>query len=245
MNIQDKGIILTCFKIQEKLLLITIFSEHNGICKGILKNYSTSKNQNLQPLSIVDFSWKARLENQLGQFSIEFLHSYQQHVMFNKSKLYSFKFFASLISSCFKEHDQHDEFYSRIIEYLNYSKIHNYFSWKNHFNLEVSMLESLGYSLELSKCCVTNIENDLLYVSPKTGRAVSRIAAIGYEKLLLKLPNFLTMNSEPSNLTDINDAFTLTDYFFQRYIYPNINNKDEIIFNKNMLKNLAVKNIAN
>jgi DNA repair protein RecO (recombination protein O) len=82
---------------------------------------------------------------------------------------------------------------------------------------ELQMLAELGFGLDLSECAVTGSADDLRYVSPKSGRAVSGEAAEPWRDRLLPLPPFLA-NAEPPSLDDLANGFALTGFFFARHV---------------------------
>ena len=58
-----------------------------------------------------------------------------------------------------------------------------------------------------------------MFVSPRSGRAVSREAGDAYKDRMLPLPAFLlsSQNARPT-AQDILDGFRLTEYFIERHI---------------------------
>ena len=82
---------------------------------------------------------------------------------------------------------------------------------------ELQMLVELGFGLDLASCAATGAEDDLGYVSPKSGRAVSRTAAAPWQDRLFRLPAFLSDAVTPS-LDDIADGFALTGFFLARHV---------------------------
>lgn len=234
MKISDNGIILFSKKIQENLMLIKIFSENNGICSGFAKNISSKKIHNYQTGNLVKFQKFARTCDQLGTVSCESIRSYQWHIMSSKLKLHSFTSISHLILGCFEEREAHNNSYHVIVSFLENLTITN-FSWLKYFQTEINLLRDAGYGLELDRCAVTNELENLLYVSPKSGRAVSAAAAKNYEHLLLNLPEFLVKQTEPSDFQEIDNAFKLCEYFFGRYIWKDRVNPS-FIKARNMLK---------
>jgi DNA repair protein RecO (recombination protein O) len=86
---------------------------------------------------------------------------------------------------------------------------------------ELAMLAELGFGLDLSSCAATGTANDLVYVSPKSARAVSADAGAPYADRMLKLPAFLIgsgQNAAP-RAEDIANGFQLTGYFLSRDVY--------------------------
>jgi DNA repair protein RecO (recombination protein O) len=84
---------------------------------------------------------------------------------------------------------------------------------------ELGLLDELGFGLDLGRCAVTGSSEDLVYVSPKTGRAVSREAGEAYRDRLLVLPDFLKgSQASTPELSDILAGFELTGHFLARHI---------------------------
>ena len=84
---------------------------------------------------------------------------------------------------------------------------------------ELVFLAELGFGLDLSSCAATGVKNDLIYVSPRSGRAVSRAAGEAYRDKLMRLPDFLRAEGESASAADVADAFALTGFFLDRYAF--------------------------
>ena len=83
---------------------------------------------------------------------------------------------------------------------------------------ELQLLSELGFGLDLAECAATGTTDDLVYVSPKSGRAVSREAGAPYAGRMLGLPAFLRDEGEPATGKDVADGFALTGFFLARYV---------------------------
>jgi DNA repair protein RecO (recombination protein O) len=83
---------------------------------------------------------------------------------------------------------------------------------------EMGLLDELGFGLDLSKCAATGQEADLIYVSPKSGRAVSREAGLPYHQRLFQLPAFLR-GAEHGGAADVMEGLRLTGYFLERHVF--------------------------
>jgi DNA repair protein RecO (recombination protein O) len=86
----------------------------------------------------------------------------------------------------------------------------------DYVRFELMLLEDLGFGLDLTQCAVTGGQDNLCFVSPKTGRAVSAGAAEPYRDRLLKLPRFLTPEDGTAPPNDLVDGFALTGFFLAR-----------------------------
>ena len=215
MNFKDRGIILSKSPLKEKSSIVTIFTENHGIYSGVLKQYSKKSGDNLVEGNLVDFFWTARLHEHLGSTKAELVKSYNAYLMTNKTKLYAFNSIVSILKTSFCEREPHNNLFPQLNLFMK--KLKESFKFDEYIKFELEVLKESGYQLRLNSCAATGSKKNLIYVSPKSGQAVSRNAGIPYASKLLNLPQFL-INKEPINLNSINDAFKLTSYFFERYI---------------------------
>jgi DNA repair protein RecO (recombination protein O) len=122
----------------------------------------------------------------------------------------------ALIEGSFPERAPHAEMYDalkNLLEALAHSD-----SWlRAYVDFEHTLLNELGYGLDLSECAATGSTENLIYVSPKSGRAVSEQAGEPYKDKLLNLPSFLTNNKQPTTNNDIASSLLLTGYFLKKY----------------------------
>src|SRR3984885_1202236 len=84
---------------------------------------------------------------------------------------------------------------------------------------ELIFLAELGFGLDLSSCAATGAKDDLIYVSPRSGRAVSRAAGEAYRDKLMRLPDFLRGEGASAPANDLADAFALTGFFLDRHAF--------------------------
>jgi DNA repair protein RecO (recombination protein O) len=86
---------------------------------------------------------------------------------------------------------------------------------------EAEILSQMGFGLDLETCAATGATTDLIYVSPKSGRAVSKVAGEAYKARLLPLPAFLRNGNreEDPSPADIRDGFRLTGFFLMRELF--------------------------
>ena len=86
---------------------------------------------------------------------------------------------------------------------------------------ELLVLDELGFGLDLTRCAATGQRDELVYVSPKTGRAVSREAGAQWHDKMLALPAFpaARRDDEAPTAPRIEEAFRLTGFFLTRHVY--------------------------
>ncbi|GAB4169247.1 MAG: DNA repair protein RecO [Rickettsiaceae bacterium] len=215
MNFTDQGIIISKKPLKERSYIITVFTRKHGIYSGVLQQYSKKSGDNLVEGNLIDFFWNARLHEHIGYAKAELVRSYNPHLLMNKTKLYAFNSITSLLKLAFCEREPHNNLFPALLAFLD--SIKNGFSFHEYLKLELAILAEAGYKLQLDSCAVTGQANDLYYVSPKSGRAVSKEAGIEYADKLLKLPQ-LPSDEKLLNVNIISDALKLTTYFINRYL---------------------------
>ena len=92
-----------------------------------------------------------------------------------------------------------------------------------YVRFEAGLLQELGFGLDLSKCAATGSTDDLIYVSPRTGRAVSRAAGEPYADRLLALPPFLLSAQGGLAAGDVGAGLTLTGHFLESFVFSVMN----------------------
>lgn len=219
MKLQGRGIIIAKRLLEENSSIITLFSKENGIYSGFVSKLKTKSGIDIHQIgNLVDFHWNARLEAHIGTFRCELVKSYSSKLMYDKYKLYSMNSVLSIIAASLKPHDKHPNLFDDLLLYLEKLTSAD-FSFLDYIKMELSILSEVGYGLDISKCCSSGLEEDLVYVSPKSGRAVSRAEGKPYASKLLPLPVFLTSESEPDTAEEIRTSFNLTGYFFKLYVF--------------------------
>ena len=88
---------------------------------------------------------------------------------------------------------------------------------------EAGLLQDLGFGLDLSKCAATGSLDDLVYVSPRTGRAVSRTAGEPYKDRLLALPPFMLSSQGGLSPGDVRAGLDLTAHFLELFVFGPLN----------------------
>ena len=219
MEWQDQGILLSVRRHGEGAAIIDVFTELHGRHSGLVRGGGSRKAAALlQPGNQLSLSWRARLENQLGSFSVELKQARSAMLLSTRQKLYGFNALSAMLNKYLPEREPNHGLYCACLDLLEH--IQNTETWQHRYGFfELKMLETMGYGLDLSRCAVTGQAHDLMYVSPKSGRAVSREAAIGWEDKLLILPAFLLPSSAGDISTaDIRAALRLSGHFFEKFV---------------------------
>jgi DNA repair protein RecO (recombination protein O) len=185
-----------------------------GRCLGLVRGGRSRRlSPVLQPGNTIQLTWRARLEDQLGMFSVELLEARAAALIENRTRLYLSQTICELLH-LLPERDPHDRLLGMAVRLID----SNPPDGAALARFELALLDDLGFGLDLTACAVTGTTGDLTHVSPKSGRAVSRAAAQPYLDRLLSLPSFLTGRGNASP-HDIADALKLTSHFLETHIW--------------------------
>jgi DNA repair protein RecO (recombination protein O) len=220
MEWRDQGLIIGVRKHGETSVILEAMTASHGRHLGLVRGGRSRRMQpTLQPGNHVSLTWRARLDEHLGLYAIEVTEARAGRLMASAAALHGLNLLASLLR-LLAERDPHPGLCaaaSFVADHLDDEKI----APALLVRFELAILAELGFGLDLSRCAATGTTDDLIYVSPKTGRAVSRQAGAPYQDRLLRLPGFLRGDAVPENPapSDLSDGFALTAYFLERDVF--------------------------
>jgi DNA repair protein RecO (recombination protein O) len=216
MEWTDDGIVLGTRRHGEANAIVEVMTHGHGRHLGLVRGgNSTRLRPLLQPGNSVRVVWRARLDEHLGHYSVEPLRLHGASQLGSSLVVYGLTHLAALCR-LLPERDPHPEVHDRLaamLDRLDEPKA----AAAEMVRFELQMLAELGFGLDLESCAATGVEDDLGYVSPKSGRAVSRVAGVPWQDRLFRLPAFLSEAVTPS-LDDIADGFALTAFFLGRHV---------------------------
>lgn len=217
MEWRDEGVILAVRRHGETSAIAEILTAEHGRCLGLVRGgRSRLQRPVLQPGNLVQVTWRARLEEQLGTYALDALALKAGSIMDDPFRLAGLSAVVGL-AQLLPEREPHRRMYDALQVVLD--QIEQDEVWPALLvRWELGLLEELGFGLDLTRCVATGQAEDLVYVSPRTGRAVSREAGTAYRDRLLALPAFLSAGAAPS-LPDVLDGFRLTGYFLNRHVF--------------------------
>lgn len=191
MQWQDEAIIVSVRPFSEKEAVVEVFSRAHGIYRAVARNALTSKQRGIfQPGNLVFCRWNARLAEQMGTVSCELLQPNAALAMQSPMTLSALNAMTSLLGLTLHERDAHPVLYDRVN--LTVQAIAEGRNWQLAYLLfERDLLKECGFGLDLSECAATGATSGLMYVSPKSGRAVSSDAGELYKEKLFRLPGCL------------------------------------------------------
>ena len=221
MDWRDHGILLSARRHGETSAIIEMFTEAHGRHAGVLRGGTSRKIAPiLQPGAQLDVLWRARLEEHIGPFQVDPLRSRAAAAFSGRLALAGLNAVVALLSFCLPEREPHPAIYKQteqLMDLLGRDEIWPlaYMRW------ELALLEELGFGLDLSVCAVTGATSGLVYVSPKTGRAVSAAGAGAWADKLLPLPPCLKGEGTAPD-AEIAEALRTTGYFLENHLAPSL-----------------------
>lgn len=224
MDWRDHGILLSARRHGESSAIVEVFTEAHGRHAGVVRGGAGRRLAPiLQPGAQIDVTWRARLEEHLGSFTVEPIRSRTAAAMSGRLALAGLNAVTALLSFCLPEREPHGPLYlrsERLLDLLGRDDI-----WPlAYLNWEKALLQELGFGLDLTRCAVTGAETDLAFVSPRTGRAVSRAGAGEWASRLLPLPPCLR-GEGPAPDAEILQALTTTGHFLEHRVAPALGNR--------------------
>ena len=217
MDWRDSGFVLTARRHGESGLIVELLTAEHGRHAGLVRGGQSPKRRALvQPGNLVAATWRGRLEEHLGSYEIELQRAHAAGLIDNPDRLAALLSAAALVALALPEREPHGDVFTRfaaLVDALDSAKgwAANYVAW------ECALLAALGYGLDLASCAATGVNDDLAYVSPRTGRAVSRSAGFPYRDKLLALPAFLWRDAGPE-AADISAGLALTGHFLHHHL---------------------------
>src|SRR6187399_768375 len=216
MQWTDEGIVLGVKRHGEGNAILELMTREHGRHLGLVRGGSGSRMRPvLQPGNRVSATWRARLDEHLGNYQVEGIALTAASLFAAGHAVYGVTHLGALCR-LLPERDPHPEVHDHLtamLEHLDDPMT----AGLEMVRFELQMLVELGFGLDLESCAATGAEDDLGYVSPKSGRAVSRTAAAPWQDRLFRLPAFLSDTVKPS-LDDIADGFALTGFFLARHV---------------------------
>lgn len=218
MNWSDEGIILSVRPHGETAAVVELLTREHGRHLGLVHGGRSRKARPvLQTGNHVDATWKARLSEHLGVLVVEPRRAYAAEAMERPAALAALSAMCTL-ARLLPERDPHPSLYEITLFVLGF--LDDQSVWPALLvRWELALLSELGFGLDLATCASTGATDDLIYVSPKSGRAVSRIAGEPYQDRLLALPPFLAGKTGVAVSRDhLVAGFALTGHFLETRI---------------------------
>lgn len=214
----DLGIVLSTRKHGENSVILSVLTKKHGRHSGLVRG-GTGKRLSplLQPGNLLRLEWKGRLDEHLGTFAVEMEEAYSAKALSNREKLSNLTALCAVCEACLNEREPVEGVFGAsliLLDMLDETRL-----WPEIYQRwELGLLNELGFGLDLSACASTGQTGDLIYISPKSGRAVSRIAGEPYKNKLFPLPYYLLVDEVKPSKKDLLIGFRITEHFIERQI---------------------------
>ena len=218
MEWTDDGIVLGTRRHGEANAILEVMTQEHGRHLGLVRGGGGSRMRPvLQPGNVVRITWRARLDEHLGLYAVEGLRLRGVDLLDAAHAAYAVTHLAALCR-LLPERDPHPAVHEMLAAILEHTD-DRVLAATAIARFELMLLAELGFGLDLERCAATGAAADLAYVSPKSGRAVSRGAGAPWHDRLLPLPAFL-IDEEPAlaSPSDLTDGFALTGFFLVRHV---------------------------
>lgn len=221
MEWRDEGLAIGVRKHGEHSAILEVMTRAHGRHLGLVRGGRSPRlAAALQPGNSLGLVWRARLDEHLGAFAVEPLRARAGRLMGSASALAGVAWLGALVR-LLPERDPHKSVYealSLIVDRLDDAGL----APALVALFEARLLGECGFGLDLSRCAATGASEDLAYVSPRSGRAVSRAAGEPWRDRLLPLPAFLRdgdLSEAPPGAGEIAEAFRVTGHFLERDVF--------------------------
>jgi DNA repair protein RecO (recombination protein O) len=220
MEWSDAGLILSARRHGESGSILEVLTRDHGRHLGLVRG---SRNRALlQPGNGISLQWRARLADHLGSISLELTSARAGALMENRDALAGLNAFTAIAGAALPERLAYPALFDAAEIFLAAMVEEDFPHWGPlYVRWEAGLLEALGFGLDLSQCAATGATGDLVCVSPRSGRAVSRGAGAEYAERLLPLPGFLLAAQNVPGPRALRDGLVLTGHFLaERVLRP-------------------------
>ncbi len=219
MEWTDEGIVLGTRRHGETSAILEVMTRAHGRHLGLVRGGRSRRMQPvLQAGNRVSVTWRARLDEHLGLYAVEPVALDAARFMASATSVFALQTLAAHLR-LLPERDPHEGLYEAlavILDQLDQPAT----AAELIARFELMTLDELGFGLDLSRCAATGIREELVYVSPKSGRAVSRGAGLPWRERMLPLPAFLLSRAgQGAEIAALDEAFRLTGFFLARHVY--------------------------
>jgi DNA repair protein RecO (recombination protein O) len=217
MQWTDEGIVIGVKRHGEANGILELMTREHGRHLGLVRGgFGSRMKPVLQPGNSVSATWRARLDEHLGNYTVEAVNLRAASFFAASHAIYGVSHLAALMR-LLPERDPHADLYAEfgdVLDHLDDPVV----AAPMVVRFELLVLSELGFGLDLEQCAATGARSDLIYVSPKSGRAVSRDAGEPWADKMLQLPAFLRDRDVLPAGRDLADGFALTGFFLARHV---------------------------
>ena len=241
---EGEALLINTIKHSESSLIVTLFAR-DSVHKSYARGANSTKNRATYQIgNMISVVKKSRSENSLGNLTnAETTKNFNSLFINSNKKTLILKTITEFLSLTLQDDENHEKLHDITLELLH-KAVKNDLTIVDYFNYELNFLSHIGYGITLDYCAVTKAKDNLFYVSPNTGHAVTREVGEKYHGKLLIIPEFHLLNTENQQINDneIYQAFNLTGYFIEKNILTPI--QRNLPYSRNLLLKEFVKDAA-
>lgn len=214
----DTGFVLAARRHGESAMIVELLTREHGRHAGLVRGGQSPRMRAvLQTGNEVVASWRGRLAEHLGTIGCELVCAHAARLLDDPDRLAALASAAALLAAALPEQEPQPDVFTSFAYLIR--ALDSAVDWPAHYvKWEKELIGAIGFGLDLSRCAVSGGVADLAYVSPRTGRAVSRTAGLPYHDKLLQLPGFL-WRQEPADRRQITLGMTLTGFFLAHHVF--------------------------
>jgi DNA repair protein RecO (recombination protein O) len=219
MEWSDEGIVLATRALGESSVVLSLLTRAHGRHSGLVRGGGGRRTRGLlQPGNRLAVRWRARLADHLGTMSCEPGRVLTSAVMADRGRLAAVTAACAVAETALPEREPLPSAFESLAALI--AAVETDAAWPAAYvRWELGLLTELGFGLDLGRCAVTGTTDDLIYVSPRSGRAVSATAGAPWKDRLLALPAFLVDAAAPAGGAAVAAGLTLTGHFLLRHVY--------------------------
>ncbi len=214
----DQGIVLAVRAHGENGAIVSLLTENHGRHAGYMNGARSSKNRGMLEIgNVVDVNWQSRVSENLGTYKLELSRAHAVLFMSEPLKLAALQSACAICDAALPEREGHAGLYHGFLALLDVldSEIWGaaYVMW------EIALLREMGFSLDFAACAGGGSAEELAYMSPKTGKAVSLRKGEPYKDKLLILPEFLKPGGGAADEENVLLGLKLTQHFLEHWVF--------------------------
>jgi DNA repair protein RecO (recombination protein O) len=218
MEWRDEGLVIARRHHGESAAIVSLLTREHGRHLGLVRGGAGRRAAGLyQPGNLLSAVWRGRLSEHLGSYVCESLQSFAARVIDDPLRLGALTSACAIVEAALPEREPHQTLYEATLDLFRELEAEGWAAQYVHW--ECRCLADLGFGLDLTQCALTGTAEDLVYVSPRSGRAVSRAAGQPYAEKLFALPSFLAGGAQTTvPLAAVLSALEMTGHFLERNV---------------------------
>ncbi len=218
MQFIDEGYIINCRKHGENSLIINLLTkEHGRVCGYVKSGYSKKKMAIFQAGNFIKIDAWSRVDDNMLTLKVELITPYAVDFIASADKLQVLSCFCSLSNICLPELQNVEKLYDYASDFVKAINQENWLTYYCYY--EFYLLDFLGIGVDLSKCAATGSNQNLTFVSPKSGCAVSYEAGLPYAERLFNYPHFIAQKKFDVSLQEQVELLKMTEFFLKKNFF--------------------------